>query len=152
MGATYYDAEEYAALHTDIGSVLPTNPTWNKLDVQFRKQLTWEGVPLWHDLIRCLKPDILLVSIAWKWMNDGSIQLEPCGSWEVIHTFKKKKDGCPRKPPLKIKARWHMLSEGNQILIAHGRASQTLLGLLSNEQKRLAGCKILAHWQETRKE
>ena len=152
MGATYYGAEENTALHTDIGSVLSTNPTWNKLDIQTRNQLTREGVPLWHDLIRCLQPDILFASIAWKWMNDGTIQLEPCASWEVIHTFEKKKEYRPRKSPVEIKARWYMHSTGHRFLIAHGRASQTPLGLLSNEQKRTAGCKILAHWQETRKD
>ena len=151
MGATYYGEEANTALHTDIGSVLPTDPTWSRLGDQVRKQLTRKGASLWHDLIRCLQPDILLSSIAWKWINDDMIELEPLGSWEVIYTIKKKKDGRPRKQPLEIKVRWHALSTGDKILIAHGRATQTPLGSLSNGQKRLVGCRILTYWQDTMK-
>lgn len=149
MGTTYYGEEENTALHTDIGSVLPTDPTWSRLGDQVRKQLTQKGASLWHDLIRCLQPDILLSSIAWRWMNDDMIELEPLGSWEVIYTIRKKKDGRPRKQPLVIKARWHELSTGNKTLIAHGRATQTPLGSLSNGQKRQVGCRILTYWQDT---
>ncbi len=149
MGTTYYGEEKNTALHTDIGSVLPTNPTWSRLGDQIRKQLIQEGTPLWHDLIKCLKPDILLSSIAWKWMS--LIKLEPLGDWEVIHTFKKTKDGCPRKQPVEIKVRWYARSSENKTLIAHVRAAQIPLGNLSHEQKRLAGHKVLTHWQETMK-
>ncbi len=151
MGTTYYGEEKNTALHTDIGSVLPTNPTWSRLGDHIRKPLIREGAPLWRCLIECLQPDILLSSIAWQWMNDCLIELEPPGNWEVIHTFKKKKDGSPRSRPVETKVRRHALSTGNQILFAHVPAAQTPMGHLSNEQKRQAGRKILAHWQETMK-
>ena len=46
MGASYYGGLQSIALHTDIGSVVPTDPTWSGLDSSNRRQLTWEGVPL----------------------------------------------------------------------------------------------------------
>lgn len=153
MGTTYYGEEKNtAALHTDIGAVLPTEPTWSKLGNPIRNRLIREGAPLWRRLIDSLQPDILLSSIAWQWMNERYIKLEPHGSWEVIHTFEKKKDCSPRKRPVRIKARWHALPAGDQVLFAHVPAAQTPLGLLSNEQKRLAGRRILAHWHKMMKE
>lgn len=152
MGTTYYGEEKNtAALHTDIGSVLPTDPTWSGLEDSIKKRLIREGAPLWRRLIECLQPDIVLGSIAWEWMDDRYIKLEPRGSWEVIHTFEKKKDCSPRKQPVEIKARWHALSTGNKALFAHVPAAQTPLGTLSNEQRLQVGSVILAHWQETMK-
>lgn len=152
MGTTYYGEEKNTALHTDIGSVHPTNPTWSRLGDQIRNPLIREGAPLWRRLIECIQPDIVLGSIAWEWMDDRHIKLEPRGSWEVIHTLEMKKDCSPRKWPVNIKARWHALPAGNQVLFAHVPAAQTHLGLLSNEQKRQAGRRILAHWLKTMKE
>ena len=116
------------------------------------KRLVRDGAPLWRRLIECFQPDILLSSIAWKWMNDCYIELEPCGSWEVIHAFEKKKDCSPRSRPVKIKARWHAYPPVIKSFSLMGPRHRPLWGLLSNEQKRQAGRKILAHWQKTMKE
>ena len=152
MGTTYYGIEENTtALHTDIGSVLPTKPTWSRLGNQIRKQLIREGAPLWRSLIEFLQPDIVLGSIAWKWMNDRYIEFESFGSWKPIHTFEKKKDFSPRRWPVEIKVRWYALATGNRFIFAHVPAAQTPLGTLSNEQRLQAGRVILAHWQETMK-
>ena len=152
MGTTYYGEEKNAAaLHTDIGSVHPTNPTWSRLCDQDRKRLIREGAPLWRRLIEYIQPDILLISVGCQWMNDSLNELKTVCDWKPIHTFEKKKDGSPRSRPVEVKVRWHALTTRNRILIAHVPAGRTPLGFLSNEQKRQAGDKILAHWQETMK-
>ncbi len=103
------------------------------------KRLVRDGAPLWRRLIECFQPDILLSSIAWKWMNDCYIELEPCGSWEVIHALEKKKDCSPRSRPVKIKARWHAYPAGNQVLFADEPAAQTPLGPFKQRTETTGG-------------
>ena len=62
IGTSYYGNSDAVALHTDIGSVLATDPTWSGLDAPIREQLAQAGVPLWHRLVEHLKPNILLWS------------------------------------------------------------------------------------------
>ena len=52
MEASYFGARTNTALHTDVGSVLPTSPNmWNELPKAIRDKLAAEGVRLWHQLI-----------------------------------------------------------------------------------------------------
>ena len=62
--ASYYPGRTNTALHTDICSPVATDPTWSKLDGETRRNLISAGAPLWHDLIRTLKPHVILVSLA----------------------------------------------------------------------------------------
>ena len=143
MGSSYYGGPGNVALHTDIGSVLPTDPTWSGLDPTVRRRLTREGVPLWHRLIERLQPDVLLQSMARRWLE--LVEFTPLTDWERIHTFDLTRNGNRRKRPIGIEVRWFALSTGKRILIVHVPASQKPLAGLSHEQKRQAG-KILKEW------
>ena len=143
MVSSYYGGTENVALHTDIGSVLPTDPTWSGLDPSVRWQLAREGVPLWHRLIERLQPDVLLQSTARQWLD--LVEFTPLTGWERIHTFDLTGNGIRRKRPIGIEVRWFALSTGKRVLITHVPASQKPLAGLSHEQKRQAG-KISKEW------
>ena len=146
MGASYYGERANVALHTDIGSVLPTDPTWSGLDASVRRRLAEVGGPFWHLLIECLQPDILLISMRRRWLE--SVEFTPCGDWQRIHGFDFTTDGERRKRPVGVHARWHTLSSGMPVLLAHVPASQKPLAALSHQQRRLAGTKIKEYWQQ----
>ena len=145
MGVSYYGGTGNIALHTDICSVLPTDPTWSRLDDSIRRQLCKEGVPLWHRLIEYLEPDIILQSTARKWLN--LVQFAPLNRWERIHKFRLTKDGKQRKSPVELKAMWYRLSNDKRVFIAHAQPAQTPLGTLGDKQKRQAGKIVKEHWQ-----
>lgn len=145
MGASYYGATENTALHTDIASVLPTDPTWSGLAVPVRERLAWEGARIWHRLIECLQPDILLQSTGRQWLE--LVEFPPVTHWKRIHTFELTKGGGRRKRPIGIEVHWFSLSTGKSVLIAHVPASQKPLAGLSHQQKRQVGEIVMEHWQ-----
>lgn len=147
MGASYYGGACATALHTDIGSVLPTKPAWGELDIEVRRHLCRDGVPFWHCLIEYLQPDIMIMSMAKKWLD--CIEFEPCAPWETIHSFEQTRDGCSRKKPLKESVRWYSFSSGQRFLIAYIPGTQTPMGSLSHAMKREAGSKVREYWKES---
>ena len=64
MGCSYYDSNGSTALHTDLCSPIATDPTWSSLNRPDRDVLYGDGVALWHTLVRALRPDIVLISVA----------------------------------------------------------------------------------------
>ena len=146
LGASYYGQKPSVALHTDIGSVLPTDPTWRKLNQHVRAQLAASGVPLWHRLIEYLEPEILLWSTARLWLN--SITFTAIGPWSDLRAFQETKRGKPREQPIFVRGRQFKLQTGARVLIAFVRAAQTPLGHLSDPQKVAAGEAILSAWRE----
>ena len=145
IGVSYYDGKANIALHTDIGSVLPTNPTWSKLRVSSRRRLCKEGVPLWHRLIERLQPDILLQSTGREWLD--LIPFAPLTPLEQVHKFDLTEKGEQSKRPVEVNVRWYSLSSGKSVLVAHFTAAQTPLGFITHEKKRQAGRIVKAHWQ-----
>jgi hypothetical protein len=146
LEASYYDRKPCTALHTDIGSVLPTSPTWGRLDDRVREYLKASGVTLWHSLVSCLKPQILLWSTAKSWLN--LINLSPLTAWNDLHTFLHTKTGEQRKRPITVSVRWYRLPAAARVLIAFIPAAQKPLARLSHAQKRDAGIAILRCWKE----
>ena len=74
MGASYYDGLPSQALHTDFCSPLPTDPTWSQLDEVHRAFLEPPGRRLWHQLTEVLQPDVVLISVARRLLDDiGSL-------------------------------------------------------------------------------
>lgn len=144
MGASYYGRSNAVALHTDICSVLPTNPTWSSLGDSTRRQLAEAGIPLWHRLIDYIKPDILLWSTARKWLE--RIEFRALTEWEQIALFDLTKDGKWRTRPVGLEARWYSLSTGAPVLVAYARPSEKPLASLSHAQKWEAGRIIREHW------
>jgi hypothetical protein len=63
VGASYYAGRYSTALHTDFCTPLATDPTWSRLKPRERNVLKDSGWRLWHDLVKALEPDLVLVSI-----------------------------------------------------------------------------------------
>ena len=103
MNASYYDKDEFPcrALHTDICSSWATDPTWSKLPKKEREKLYNDkdyGHPFWIKLIAKLKPDIIVASIARNYIVDLGI----ADTEKLIYRIDIKKDGTPRKHPIKV--------------------------------------------------
>ena len=63
-GASYYPGHASTSLHTDICSPVATDPTWSKLSGADQSTLAADGGPLWHMLLKALKPQIVVMSVA----------------------------------------------------------------------------------------
>ena len=144
IGTSYYGNGDAVALHTDIGSVLATDPTWSGLDAPIREQLAQAGVPLWHRLVEHLKPNILLWSTAHAWLE--LIKFRALTEWERIESFCLTEGGERRKRPIRLEARWYELSTGAPFFVAYVPALQKPLAGLSHAQKRQAGRIVREHW------
>lgn len=136
-GASYYTGEASTALHTDICSPVATDPTWSRLDEGDRRTLMDDGVPLWHELLVLLRPDLVLVSVARHHLERISFEASD-QRWEPIHTFNNKTNGAPRKRPYRAEARWHLIGDGASLFV-FCPASQTPLGSISVDQRRELG-------------
>ena len=86
MGYCYYPniSELKSVLHTDLCSPLATSPTWSDLSKEEKNKLIQHGYPLWKKLIKELKPNLILMSIAKKEIE----RLSP----QFIDTIFKKND------------------------------------------------------------
>ena len=137
-GARYYPGAASTALHTDICSPVATDPTWSRLGGGDKRVLMGDGVPLWHELLVLLGPDLVLVSVARRHLERISFEA-PGRRWEPIHTFNNKKpNGAPRKRPYRAEARWHVV--GDEVsLFVFCPASQKPLGSISADQRRELG-------------
>ena len=139
MDASYYPGEPSAVLHTDICSPVATDPTWSKLDDTDRKLLEAGGGPLWHDLLRALRPQVVVLSVAGGHLS--RIEFDALDEWHVLHVFDRKTNGEPRKPPYAALSRWHEVG-GTQSLFVFCPASRSPLAV-GNDQKRELGATIL---------
>ncbi len=146
-GASYYPGGRATALHTDVGSGLPTSPTWSGLSDEVRARLKSDGVFLWHDLLDDLAPDIVLWSTARQWL--ALLEFEPVGPWETITTFTETDAGTPRARPVPVEARWYRVG-GKSALVVFAPAAQKPIGALSHRQKREVGRLMEERWRAGR--
>jgi hypothetical protein len=84
------------ALHTDLCSPLTTRPDWGNLDPNVQQKLGEDGSILWNELVRYLKPDVILGSFAEKNLNWVKLQPSNTNScvvdistWEIIYKVPK---------------------------------------------------------------
>ena len=136
LEASYYGGQPSTALHTDICSPVATDPTWSSLGRDEQKALEKDGGPLWHALLRVLRPQIVALSVARRHLS--RIQYDPLNGWKVVHVFDETGAGAPRNQPVRISARWCVIS-GEPTLLLFGPAAQKPLGRLGSIQKREAG-------------
>ena len=136
-GASYYtESRGSTALHTDICSPVATDPTWSGLERTARVALETDGRPLWHELLKVLRPQIAVLSVAKDHLR--RIEFEPISDWETVHVFERKGDGSPRARPYEVRARWHEVG-AEPSLFVFGQAAQTPLGTLHRNQKNETG-------------
>ena len=99
FSASFYNSPQlqHTALHTDMLSPIPTKRPWSKLGKRDQEQLAEAGVPLWNELIKHLKPHILIMSVAEN--HRESIRFDWVQGWRTVLTFNKTKTGKPRRKP-----------------------------------------------------
>lgn len=136
-GTSYYPGETSMALHTDICSPVATDPTWSRLGQADQSALEADGGPLWHMLLKILKPQLVVLSVAKRHLR--RIEFEPLDNqWNIHHTFERTGSGAPRSRPYEIRGRWYYVG-GEPSLFIFGRPAQTPFGLVSDLQKREIG-------------
>ena len=148
LGASYYKNSASTALHTDICTPVATDPTWSRLDKTNRAALEADGCPLWHQLLKELRPQVVAISVAKAHIN--RIEFEPREKdWKTIHTFDRKADGKPRSRPYEIRGRWYDVG-GERSLFAFGTAALKPFQLLADFQKRKGGEILLKEYEDGR--
>lgn len=147
LGAAYGDGGASTALHTDICSPVATDPTWSRLPGRDRSALAVDGVPLWHVLVRGLRPHVVVLSVAKAHLE--RIRFRASTDWRLVHAFERTRAGKARARPYEVRARWFDV-DGARSLFAFGRAAQTPFGLLSDRQKRDAGVRLLEAYRRGR--
>lgn len=135
MGASFYGTAPSTALHTDLCSPIGTDPTWSGLGPE-REVIREEGVRLWHDLVRTLEPDVIVVSVARRHLDE--IRFEWDGGWCVVHAV-------DRENPYVIEARNLLVAASKRTTLIFGRAAQKPFATIGSVDKRRAGEAILEH-------
>ncbi len=136
MGASYYDGGACTVLHTDICSPVATDPTWSRLGDADRKALAADGVGLWHELLKALRPHVVVLSVAERHL--GRIEFDALGAWELVHRIERTGDGALRGRPYEASGCWFDVG-GEPSLFVHCPASQTPLGPISKSQRHQLG-------------
>ena len=140
LEASYYEGQPSTALHTDICSPVATDPTWSGLDRVVQKALERDGGPLWHSLLKVLRPQIVMLSVARRHLS--RIRFNALTEWRTIHVFERTRSGAPRRRPVVVKGRWCEIG-GEPSLLVFVPAAQKPLGRLGSIQKREAGAVAL---------
>ena len=147
-GSSYYaERAGSTALHTDICSPVATDPTWNKLERTAQVALETDGRQLWHELLKVLRPQIVVLSVAKDHLE--RIEFVPISQWETIHVFERKGNGSPRSKPYEVRARWYEIGDEPSLFV-FGQAAQTPLGTLHRRQKYETGEITLRKYQDDR--
>ena len=132
LDASYCDGQPNTALHTDLLSPIATDPTWGDLTRAERLLLEPRGITIWHSLIEVLEPDIILVSIAERYLK----QLRFAGSaWQIVWTL-------PRENVYTVSGKALVLNATAGSKLVFGRAAQTPFGTVSNTDKVKLGTAI----------
>jgi hypothetical protein len=136
LGASYYAGCDSTALHTDLCTPLATDPTWSHLKSDERNLLRESGPRLWHDLVKALAPDLVLVSIQRALADTISFPLaEDLG---VVFEL----DGPKRARPYRLEATRRYVDHGKVAVFVFGQAAQTPFGSVSANDKRVMGARL----------
>jgi len=133
LGSSFYDGRENSALHTDLCSPVATSPTWAKLSKDQQSHLLPEGVKLWHSLVKALAPNVVLISVARRYLN--YIEFRRLGPSRVIWRLE-------RSRPYEVEATRIEIEPTKSSLLVFGRAAQTPFGTISSADKETTGTTI----------
>lgn len=128
LDASYYDGAPNTALHTDLFSPLATDPTWSRLG-EDRRHLQEEGVNLWHRLVERLEPDVMIISIARRFLHN--VRFHRPEAWRTIHTVE-------RANPFEVEAE-NVTIAGKTALMVFGTAANIPFGTVSSSDKKNIG-------------
>jgi hypothetical protein len=136
--ASLYDSKfTNTALHTDMLSPVATQTLWSQLDKQYQDELASVGLPLWHDLIRHLKPHIVVLSVATKHLK--KIRFKVVEYWKTVTSFSNMKSGQPRKTRYDVDHSVLQICPDHYADFLFGRATRMPFSLLSNPDKKQIG-------------
>ena len=131
MEASYFSGARHTVLHTDVCSVLATNPTWSRLQDPDTAVLESFGGPLWRELIQALRPHVIIASIAEHRLQTMG-QLGPAS---VLHVVER---GNPYQAIVR-----EVITGSHTALLLFGRAANTPFGTVSDVDKRVIGRRML---------
>lgn len=122
------------AIHTDLFSPVATSPTWSKLPKAVRADLAGPGLRLWHDLVRTLRPDVVLLSVAREHLDRIALPAVD-EEWREIHAITQP-NGVYRVLARRFDA------DGHPTLVVWGRAAQKPFASISYVARRELGARI----------
>lgn len=132
MNASYYLGARNTAIHTDVCSPVATDPTWTGLTKEQQGKLAARGRPLWHDLVRVLRPDVLLVSVAKRYLAD--IEFERSETEREILSIE--------RSPYPVTGQWLSVRPEKKTLLVFGGAAQVPFGTVKKQDKLRIGGRI----------
>jgi hypothetical protein len=136
MNTSYYpNTAENNAIHTNLCSTFATDLTWNKLKGSTKYTLSREGRKFWHRLIEILEPEMIIFSIARKYLD--RVMFKRTG-WEVFTSVTRKKDGSPRSKPYDVEVAESRIGDKKMYLVFAKAAIQPF-GFLSSDIKLRLG-------------
>jgi hypothetical protein len=135
LDASFGESQPNRVLHTDIGSPVATNPTWSKLSTAAKTRFGAVGTPLWHDLVRELRPHVIVASVARVWLD--AVNFERVEPWWNLFTHE-------RENAYIVKARRIRVSDDHVALLVWGPAGVTPFQLVSNVVRTEIGLEIKA--------
>jgi hypothetical protein len=138
LECSYYTGHDNRALHTDLCSPIATSPTWGKLSKQQRSLLEPDGLCLWHLLVKALMPDIILVSVAERYLQH--IQFRSLAHPQLIWSLDRQRPFDVWGTPIQVHA-------SKPSLQVFGRAAQTPFGKVSRSKKVDIGAAIKEEWK-----
>lgn len=140
MGCSFYDGEKTDnVIHTDICSPLPTDPTWTKLSHNTQNIIFKEGFKLWKELILELKPDLVVISIARKYL--GRLKLNKISN---VYSLKNTKDGKLRSKPYDLEL-FDLEIGSFKTKLVYGNAANMPFGTVSSIEKKKMGSKLKSY-------
>lgn len=143
LDASFYRSIHFrnTAIHTDICSLLATDPSWSKLNKNEQQILFDDGYAIWKELIEELQPDIMLMSVPKALLERIVLTRK-----SKILTLTFKKDGTPRKRAYDVISYNYKLKSGKESQVIWGQAANKPFGLISNEQKVSIANAIRENW------
>ena len=133
LDSSYYDDQPNAALHTDLLSPIATDPTWGDLTKAERAMLLPDGISIWHSLIETLEPDIILVSIAERYVKE--LRFTSHDAWQTVWELQ-------RGNVYTVAGKVLVLNATAVSQLVFGRAAQTPFGTVSKLDKFKMGTAI----------
>ena len=127
------------AIHTDLCSPLATHPKWADLPKKVRTVLQREGACTWRSLVKdCLKPDIIMISVAPQYMDDEIISMNKLKTLMRIRSGRHEKSYPVKKGVLRY--------NGNKAVVVYGPLRR-LPFLVARQEKSNIGRQVRKEYQ-----
>jgi hypothetical protein len=151
---------KHTALHIDVGSPIATSPTWSKLGVQNAKKLTQkdlatlgaekktkaglttQGKKFFIDMLQLFQPNIIIASVG----RHHICEIDPIFDLKKQVYFKDRNANGELSKSNQRVVGGELAFASQEFYFANGSASTTPFGRFTNQQKQLAGEKILSEY------